>query len=168
MTTLYANPYDITAQGFSFTSLEDYNRQAATLRNEDGYPVEEFEISFLDGETIDAELFRALSVHQGNFHAFLTICDDWDDHQKTIVIIAVGEVGYNFDPEKDSPEDFDIDIYQMDSMRELAEHYVEEGLFGDVPDNLRFYLDYDAIARDLEVEYSQTVIDGKKLIYRCS
>ncbi len=52
-------------------------------------------------------------------------------------------------------------------MRALAEQFVEEGLFGDIPKRLQFYIDYDAIARDLAVDYSETVIAGSRIIYRC-
>ncbi|WP_299297215.1 hypothetical protein [uncultured Tateyamaria sp.] len=37
-------------------------------------------------------------------------------------------------------------------MRELTEDFVEQGLFGDIPEPLHFYIDYDAIARDLSVD----------------
>ncbi len=122
----------------------------------------------INGETIAAELFKALYVFQGNFEHFLDACDDWDDEQKTKVIIAVGECGYEFDLTKDDPDDFDVDIYDCDTMRELAIYNVDEGLFGEIPENLQPYLDYDAIARDLAVEYTQTVINGQRLIYRRS
>ena len=53
-------------------------------------------------------------------------------------------------------------------MRELAEQFVDEGLFGEVPESFQFYIDYDAIARDLAVEYSEIRIAGERLIYRAS
>jgi len=52
-------------------------------------------------------------------------------------------------------------------MRELAEQFVEEGLYGDIPESLQFYIDFAAIARDLAVDYSETVIAGSRVIYRC-
>ena len=55
----------------------------------------------------------------------------------------------------------------MDSLRELAEHFVDEGLFGEIPENIKNHLDYDSIARDLSVDYTETVIGGTSLIYRC-
>ena len=168
MTVLFAQPYDITAQGFYFESLEDYQAKAQKLRNSAGFPIEEFEIQFIDGDTLDVELFRALGVHQGNFDAFLDAADDWDEWQKIKVIIALGECGYDLDLRTGNPDDFDVDIYEMDSLRDLAEHFVDEGLFGDIPDRLAFYIDYDAIARDLAVDYSETRIDGQNIIYRCS
>lgn len=167
MTELFAQPYDISAQGFYFQTPEAYQEKSAKARNGFGFPVEEYEIQFIDGEAIDAQLFEAIRVNQCNFPQFLKACDDWDDHQKKKVIVALGECGYSFDLTSDDPDDFDVDIYELDSLRELAEQFVEEGLFGEIPERLRYYLDYDAIARDLGMDYSETTIDGKRLIYRC-
>ena len=44
MTVLYAQPYDISAVGFDFKSVEEYNKLSAENKNEDGYIVEEYEI----------------------------------------------------------------------------------------------------------------------------
>lgn len=55
----------------------------------------------------------------------------------------------------------------MESLREGAEQFVDEGLFGDIPEQLRFYIDHDAIARDLAADCSETVIAGRRLVYRC-
>ncbi len=52
-------------------------------------------------------------------------------------------------------------------MRELAEQFIDEGLFGEIPERLQYYLDYDAIARDLAVDYSEANIAGSRVIYRC-
>lgn len=167
MTRLYAQPYDVSASGFFFESAEEYQSKRQQCRNDFGALVEEFEIQFIDGKEMDAELFKALGVHQGDFDAFLQACEDWSDDQKIRVIIAVGECGYRFDPRTGDPEDFDIDLYEMDSLRELAHYFVEEGLFGDIPERIQCYLDYDAIARDLGMDYSETSIGMRKLIYRC-
>jgi len=167
MTLLYAHPYDISAQGFLFNSVEQYEAQAKKLRNDFGDPVEEFEIQFVDGELIDAELAKAFALNQGTFAQFLELVENWDDNQKTRFIIAVGECGYGEEQVIDDPESVDLDIYELDSLKDLAEQFVEEGLFGDIPERLQFYIDYDAIARDLAVDYAQTTIDNTHLIYRC-
>jgi hypothetical protein len=60
MTTLYAQPYDISANGFYFDTVDDYNEKATKLLNSYGQPVEEFELQFIDGESIDADLFKVL------------------------------------------------------------------------------------------------------------
>lgn len=56
----------------------------------------------------------------------------------------------------------------LDSMKELTEQFVDEGLFADIPERLKYYLDHDAIARDLSMDYAETEIAGQRLIYRCA
>jgi Antirestriction protein (ArdA) len=167
MTQLFAQPYDISANGFYFSSFEEYQSKATLTRNDFGFPVEEYEIQFIDGNSLDAHLFQALGINQGNFGGFLDACENWNDEQKQKAIIAVGECGYSFDLKSGDPDGFDVDLYEMDSLRELAERFIEEGLFGEIPKTLQNYLDYDAIARDLGMDYSEITIAGKQLIYRC-
>lgn len=47
---------------------------------------------------------------------------------------------------------------EFSSYNELAEHFVDEGLFGEIPDTIINYIDYEAIGRDLSFEYS--IADG--------
>ncbi|MCH2037264.1 MAG: antirestriction protein ArdA [Rickettsiales bacterium] len=168
MTQFYAQPYDIHATGFYFSTMEEYNEKYAKCKNSFDEQVEEFELQFIDGESIDCALFEALGISQCNIHHFIEKMDEWDEQEKQILIIAVGECGYQFDLAKDSPDDFDVDIYHTDSMRNLAMQFVDEGLFGDIPENIQFYLDYDAIARDLGMDYSETCVAGNNIIYRCN
>ncbi|XWN31400.1 MAG: antirestriction protein ArdA [Devosia sp.] len=166
-TTLYAQPYDITASGFIFTSVETYREKAATLRNDCGLPVEEFEIQFIDGEEIEALLAKAWELTQVNFARFLEVVDEWDEWQKRQFIIAVGECGYAFDRDRHDPMNLEIEIYPADNLREFAETCVEDGWFGEIPQALEHYIDYDAIARDLAVEYSEIEIAGERYVYAC-
>ncbi|MEM6381298.1 MAG: antirestriction protein ArdA [Pseudomonadota bacterium] len=168
MTQLYAQPYDIAATGFYFESANDYAAKAETNRNEYGDPVEEYEIQFIDGEALDCALAQAWGVNQANVGAFLEACDLWDDDQKTRFIIAVGECGYDHGQVASDPDQIDITFYQDISMRELAEQFVDEGLFGEIPERLQAYLDYDAIARDLAVDYAETVIAGTPFLFHCA
>ncbi len=163
--TLHAQPYDLAATGFYFETVGEYQAKAAALRNDYGDPVEEFEIQFIDGEAIDCELAKAIGLYQSTIAQYFDAVDEWNDHDKRVVIIAVGECGYSFDAST-QPSDFDVDIYELDTMRDLAEQFVGDGLFGDIPERLQFYIDYDAIARDLSLDYAQTEIAGTSLIYR--
>lgn len=162
----YAQPYDISAEGFYFRDAEEYERQAETLTNRYGDKVEEFEIQFIDGEEIDAALSKAWGLNQANFAAFIEAAEDWDEEQKIRVIIAVGECGYGLEQVADDPDSVEIDIHHLVSLKDLAESFVDDGLYGEVPKSLQYYIDYDAIARDLSVEYSETEIAGQRLIYR--
>lgn len=167
MTTLFAQPYDISARGFYFDTASEYSAKASKLKNDYGQPVEEFEIQFNGGDGLDAKLFEALGVNQANHEAFFEAVTDWSDDDKIKVIIAVGEAGYKFTLGDDEPDQFEVDLYQADSLADLAAQFVEEGLYGEMPDPLRNYIDYDAIARDLSVDYGDIQLNGTRYIYRC-
>lgn len=167
MTKLYAQPYDLSATGFYFDNAEDYLAKAKALRNSYGQPVEEFEIQFIDGDYIDVELAKAWGLSQGSLESFFKATEDWSDYEKQYFIIAVGECGYDYDPETVSPNDFDVSLYEFRNMTDLARHFVEEGLFGDIPEALEWYIDYEAIAYNLSMDYSEVTIAGKNFIYTC-
>lgn len=168
MIQLHAQPYDISANGFYFESTDEYDLKAKTNTNDFGDPVEEYEIQFIDGDDIDCSLAKAWGVHQGNLSAFLDAAQTWNEDEKQRYIIAVGECGYDHASVVDNPHDIDMQIYTLSSMRELAEQLVDDGLFGTIPDNLTHYIDYDAIARDLALDYSEATIAGERLIFYCA
>ncbi len=163
----YAQPYDISAEGFYFRAAEQYVKNAASCKNSYGGLIEEFEIQLIEGDLIDCALAKAWGLSQGNFAPYIDAANDWDENDKHSFILAVGECGYCFDADKVSPSDFDVTIHHVDSMRDLAIEFVEEGLFGDIPEPFQFYIDYDAIARDLSMDYSEAIIAGERLIFRC-
>ncbi|MCR9089206.1 MAG: antirestriction protein ArdA [Rhodobacteraceae bacterium] len=167
MPQLHAQPYDISATGFYFDSAEEYDRKAAALRNDDGNPAEEFEIQFIDGDAHDCALASAIGLTQANVCAYLTCTEAWDEREKILTVIAVGECCYDFDPDA-NPDHYEIDIYHVSSLQELAEQFVEEGLYCEIPEQVQFYIDYDAIARDLGMDYAEITIAGETLIYRAS
>ena len=96
---------------------------------------------YIDGEDIDSDLSQAWELNQMTIQSFFTAVDDWDEDQKLKFIIAVGRCAYAFDYKSGDLEDFDVDLYQLDSMKELAEHFVEEGLYGEIPERLQYYID---------------------------
>jgi antirestriction protein len=163
----YALPYDISATGFYFRSREEYDALRLACRGDTGLPVEEFEIQFIDGETLDAYFADAFGLNQESVFRIIELIEEWDEDQKRRFIIAVGECGYAFNSETVDPDDFEVEIYEGISMRELAQQFVDEGLFGEIPERLQYYIDYDAIARDLAMDYTETTIAGTKLVYAC-
>lgn len=167
-TILYAQPYDTSAEGFYFRTEKEYSDTYPTIKNNCGTQVEEFEIQFIDGESIDAQLAEALQLNQGNAFRFIGLVEEWDDHQKTKYIIAVGECSYAFDLDKDDIDDLEVDIYADMTMQDLAIEFIDEGLFGDIPKPIANYIDYSAIARDLSIDYFETTIAGENVIYRCA
>ena len=47
---------------------------------------------------------------------------------------------------------------EYDSYTDLAEQMVDEGLFGEIPESIACYIDYEKIGRDLKMDY--TIDDG--------
>jgi hypothetical protein len=94
---LWAQPHDISAKGFHFASVEGFQKQSARVRNSLGLPVQEYEIEFIEGDEMDAQLFKAVSVHQADIGAFFDAIKRWDIDKLRKVIIAVGEHGDSFD-----------------------------------------------------------------------
>jgi antirestriction protein len=167
MTTFYAQPYDISATGFYFDTEDQYQAKIRTIKNDYGQTVEEFEIQFIDGETIDAQLTEAIGINQANICQAMELIDEWSDDQKVRAIIAVGECGYSFNSKRFDPDHIDIDLYEIDSLRDLAMQFVDDGLFGEIPERISMYLDYEMIARELACDYSMISIDGTNYAYRC-
>jgi len=167
MTQFFAQHYDLAATGFYFETAEQYREKITRIRNDYGQPVEEFAIQFIDGERIDAAFAHAWGLSQANILRFIEVIDEWEEWEKIFFILGVGECGMAFDLMSDEPGHLDIQIHYVRNMRELAEEFVAEGLFGPVPEAFRFYIDYDAIARDLAVDYAATDIAGDSIIYRC-
>ncbi|RVT87447.1 antirestriction protein ArdA [Rhodobacteraceae bacterium CCMM004] len=164
---LYAQPYDISATGFYFHDYAEYRSKAKTCRNAYGDPVEEYDLQFIDGEPIDCALAAAIGLTQANCKAFFEAVRSWDDDDdKLRVIIAVGDCGYSFD-DSTKADDFDVDIYDVESFVELAQLFIDEGVFGSLGDLPYAYIDFQAIARDLTIDYSELEIDGRTIIYRC-
>ena len=162
----FAQPYDLDAKGFFFLDEEDYLAKRKTCKNAFGFEVEEFEIHYYGTDDLNHALFKALHINQANILSFMEKVDDLDEHQKIILIIAVGECGYHFDIRHDDPDQFDVQIYNDTTMKELAEQFVDEGLFGDIPKSLEFYIDYDSIACDLAHDYTEITIAEENYIYR--
>lgn len=167
MTQLHAQPYDLSATGFYFESVEEFDAKAKANRNDYGQRVEEYEIQFIDGEGIDCDLASAIGINQANIAQYFEAVEAWCEDEKQRVIIAVGGCGYSFGPNA-TPDDFSVDIYYTSTLRELAEEFVEEGLYGDIPERVRFFLDYNIIADDLGIEYTEIEIAGQRLIYRAA
>ena len=167
MAMFFAQPYDISASGFYFEDEQSYSEKITSTVNDFGQTVEEFEIQFIDGDGIDCALARAWGINQVNILRFMEVIDEWDEDEKIRFILAVGECGYDFEHDKVDPNAYDLDIYETESLKELAEQFVDEGLYGPIPDSLTFYIDYEAIARDLAVDFTETNIAGRRLIYAC-
>ncbi|MCB0518506.1 MAG: antirestriction protein ArdA [Lewinellaceae bacterium] len=163
MLELYAQPYNINATGYYFDTADRFDEKAGNCFDAYGMKVEEFEIQFIDGDAINAELFRAWGVHQANVHQFLEAANGLDEHEK-LALIAMARCGYTIDGHINTG---DVVLHYCNDLKELAMQFIEDGLYGEFPESLSHYIDYDAIARDLGMEYKELSVGGQTVIYRC-
>ena len=166
-TTLVARPLGSSECGFCFTSNEAFEAWATQKRNDHGKIVEAFEFEIVDGDVLDEALAKAWKLKPDNIAAYFEAVEEWDICDKELYIVAVRECGYWHFDVIDDLDSIELDIYAVGSLKELAEQFVDEGVYGDIPDTLQSYIDYDAIARDLAVDFSETMIAGERLVYAC-
>ena len=77
--------------------------------------------------------------------------DDLDEDEKEVVNAIMGE-GYSLDDAIDKKDDVMI-YYNCSNMTEVAEEYAEQvGLLDSIPENLRYYFDFEAYGRDIRLE----------------
>ena len=84
----HATPYDISATGFYFETLDECRERASRHRNEYGDPVEEYEIQFIDGDNY--ELFKAIGVNQANLPLWFDQFEDLDEDEAARAIYLAG------------------------------------------------------------------------------
>ena len=163
--TLYAQPYDLDAQGFYFDSFEDFETKYNKNCNVYGQFVEEYEIQFIDGSVINSALFDAVGSY--NLKAYYKVVNIWDDFEKVDLIISykdnITSEPFNEDIE---PNDLDIEVYYDMTFRELAQEFIDDGCLGDIPQHLENYIDVDKYAYDLKMDYNEFSLGNTTLIYR--
>lgn len=153
MTTFHAQPYDMNANGFYFEDMDEYTEKAQANRNEFGEPVEEYELQFIDGSDLEAELFKDAN-HYHEIKERLEWLADVVPSDRAIAAAIYLTKQYGFGKVKDYIED-DLEGIIIDehdgwqSEEQSDEHmgyYYAEAL--DIPDQIQNYFDYEAYGRD--------------------
>ena len=163
MTTLHATPYNIDATGFYFTDINDYETKATMHVDCYGNLVEEFEIQFIDGD--DAQLFEACGINHANLNQWFDDIEFLQDDEKVSLYYLVSVAGYNLDQallKTDEPN-----LYQG-NLLDAATELFDECWLSSVPDNIRFYIDYDKFARDCQYGGDLTEFDYAGTTYTCT
>lgn len=162
--TLRAKPLDPKLEGFYFTSKSDYKQKLKSHLSTYQKSMQEIDIVFIDGTPIDRALALAIGLNTENLYDYFDCLEKWHNFQKINAIIAMDKLGRTFDP-YDDPADYNIVVYQAESLADLAESFVAEGLFGTLPPQFSLYIDYNAIAADLAADYKTIKIGDEALVY---
>jgi hypothetical protein len=159
---LHAQPYSIDAAGFYFSTIEEYETKSTGHVDRYSQPVEEYEIQFIDGDDIECELAKAMGLSQANLASYFGLIDEQMDEYELHRLIIALDNGYGLDADLD-----DIEVYYEDDLTKLAEQFIDDGLYGDIPDNIANYLDTERMGRDLSFDgYTEATVAGQRLVYR--
>jgi hypothetical protein len=146
MCILYATPYNVDAIGFYFSSAGEFQDKVDKLRDHYGNPVEEFEIGYSDGD--DPQLFEACGINQCNLATWFDDVESLDDHQKPALFYLCDANGYSLSDALDKLDD--VCLYEG-RLIDAASELFDECYAAEIPENLRFYIDYEAFARNCQL-----------------
>ncbi len=163
MTTLHATPYNRDASGFYFENASEYENKAATHVDRFGNLVEEFEIQFIEG--YDAELFAVSGINQTNLNTWFNEIEFLQDFEKVSLFYLLGVAGYTLDQALEKMNE--PSIYQGDLLEAATELFNECYLYT-LPENIRYYIDYEKFARDCELGGDMCEFEYAGTTYTCT
>ncbi len=163
MPTLHATPYDITYCGFYFDRVEEFEQRMEAA------PFEEVEIQFIDGTEEECLLFKLCKPHQGSVAAYYEAIEaGYEEHQLAGLSYLIEYQSMTWKDATAEGSLEDVDVYAM-TIKELAEHFAEEGIYpAGVTEPILPYLDYDLLARDLSMDYTEITCMGTTYCVRAS
>ncbi|MCU7829155.1 MAG: antirestriction protein ArdA [Candidatus Thiodiazotropha sp. (ex Myrtea sp. 'scaly one' KF741663)] len=140
MTTFYAQPYSIDHTGFYFDSLEAFEAGMEKLERRG---CEEVEIQFIDGECGLSRLASAAGIDQCTVSLWFEELDDLEASEIEQLCFLLDR---GFDLEDALTRYEYVNIFHG-TAADYAQELIEETT--EIPENLRYYIDYKAIARDM-------------------
>jgi len=155
MTEFYAQPYSLEHTGFYFDSLEKFEAGMEKL-NQKG--CEEVEIQFIDGEAHLVRLAEAAHIGQSNVDTWFEELDDLDETEATQIFFLL-DLGYSLEDALERYEE--VSLFNGPA-KDYAYDLIEETT--EIPENLRYYIDYDAIARDMKINGEIIEIDHDLIV----
>jgi len=130
---------------FPAYDLEDHIKEV--LGNDEEYFITDYEAPF----KID-EYENIIKLNE-----FAEEFEDLENHEKKIVCYLI-DIGYKREEALESHED--VIFYESMTMKDVAYDRVDSGFYGNVNPNLERFIDYDAIAREMDAEGYVETDDG--------
>jgi len=155
MTEFYAQPYSLEHTGFYFDSIDKFEAGMETL-NKRG--CEEVEIQLIDSSDHLVQLASAANIHQGDVSFWYEELEDLDETEATQINFLL-DCGYTL---TDAMERYDEVYLHHGTAEDYAYDLIEETT--EIPESLRYYIDYKAIARDMEINGEITEINHDLIV----
>ena len=141
-------------------TIEEIQKYYSDLRKKHGiFPIDDLELFNADweGSNMINENTGFLRVQE--ISETLEALEDQD--QKKIDYL----MDYNGASFEEAMENYeDVELYEDMNMNDLATLFIEDGFLGEIPDHLINYINYEAYARDLSMDYAEIGND----IYRAA
>lgn len=121
-------------------------------------PNTEYEEYFISDYETD---IKGLEIHEyenlDNLNDLLERIESLDAYEVEVLEAIIEASGESLENALETLEKSNYIYYSdIDSYEELAEQFVEEGLFGKIPSLLKSYIDYEKFGRDLKYDYVET------------
>lgn len=147
--------------GYETFSDEDGLQRAIRKLKKKG--LEEYEIGFIDGESIDAELFKAISSHESmaaHIERYMEIVDSFDDNQKVAAILMI-ENGDDVGESLDNAENEDFNFFEGDPEDYAKSITKSLGGASELDENaLEAYFDYASYGESIRSSLEDMASDG--------
>ena len=131
------------------TSIEEIEKYSIAFNNRNDIKCDKVELFVADFED-EHDFFNegCESVQKAYEYTELVQGLDNEDIKKVSFLIYEGlEI-------EDAIEKIDnVMMYEDMDLTELAESFVEDGMYGEIPDAIQCYIDYESMARDLRYDY---------------
>lgn len=136
--------FDIDADNFEY-ALDDYDTPQDILDTlTEEQKSKEINV-YLQGQddirwTLD-QVFELKDLDEGEYINLMLLLENWEPIANALTMY------------------WDVISYQINSYRELAEYYIDEWLYWEVPDHLTAYIDYEKLGRDLAIDMSEADVN---------
>ena len=127
--------------------IENYIKEATIEHGFNGNDIEIFIADYECGYATISEYDSLEYIYE--LASQMEALDDTELKQYEAMVNA----GYDH---KEALESYsDVEIYEDTTMQELAEQFVDDGLFGEINESIKYHIDYSSIARDLSMDYTE-------------
>lgn len=144
------NEWNERHYGSSWLDMSKYDsvEEIYAELEKEGFTSEELEETFIQDYECDVQLFTKCDYINIE-SAFETLEKIDDNYYSADEIKAYIEANYDID----SLDNHDLILWSnCETYEDLAYELVEEGYFGEIPDSIANYIDYEAIGRDLDFD----------------
>ena len=88
--------------------------------------------------------------------------EELNDEDRTRVAYLMKNCNYTWEQATENIDD--VRLTEFTCLKQLAMHLVDEGCYGQIPDAIAGYIDYEAIARDLELGGQYDATDDGQIV----